>query len=90
MLWSPIIKNSRAGAVLNQEIDLREIGKMIKSKYNVSIEFIVNADFQARLTELRNYAGSKTEELKNPVLRLFQIEQALEKHLAKKPRGLNQ
>lgn len=80
MLWSPIIKNS------NQERDLKEIGKRIKSKYQIAIEFVVNADFQWRLEELKNYAASKTEELKNPVLRLFQIEQALKKHLAKKSR----
>lgn len=90
MLWSPIIKKSRAGAVSNQERDLQKIIKNIKSKYKVSIELIVNDKFQAKLTELRKYAGSKTEELKNPVLRLFQIEQALEKHLAKKPKGSNQ
>lgn len=90
MLWSPVIKNSKASAVLNQERDLREIDEQIKSKYQVSIEFVVNADFQSRLDELRDYAGSKTEELKNPVLRLFQIEQALKKHLAKKPRSSKQ
>ena len=90
MLWSPIIRSSKADAVLNQERDLREIDANMKSKFKVEIEFVVNSDFQARLIELRKYASSKTEELKNPVLRLFQIEQALEKHLAKKPRGLTE
>lgn len=90
MLWSPIIKNSKESAALNQERDLKEIDEQIKSKYQISIEFVVNADFQSRLEELKNYAASKTEELKNPVLRLFQVEQALKKHLAKKSRSSKQ
>jgi hypothetical protein len=84
MLWSPIIRRSKNGSVLNQERDIHEIGDCIRSKYGVSIEFVVNEDFQRRLVELRQYAGSKSEELKNPVLRLFQIEEALRKHLARR------
>ena len=84
MLWSPIIKRSKADAVLNQERDLDSINEHIEAKFGVSIEFVVNENFQKRLDELRCYARSKTEELKNPVLRLFQIEETLHKHLARR------
>lgn len=84
MLWSPIVKQSRADAVLNQQRDIEEIARQIQSKYDVVLEMVVNEDFQRRLDELRKFARSKTEELKNPVLRLFQIEEALNRHLAKR------
>jgi hypothetical protein len=87
MLWCPIIRHSKDGAILNQERDIRQIGENISTKYGVSIEFVVNEDFQRRIDELRQYVRGKTEELKNPVLRLLQIEEALQKHLGKKPRG---
>jgi hypothetical protein len=35
------------------------------------------------LKKLRHYAGTETKELKSPVLRLFQIEEKLTKHLKK-------
>lgn len=84
MLWCPIIRHSKENAVLNQERDIHQIGENILAKYGVSIEFVVNKNFQHRIDELRQYARNKTEELKNPVLRLFQIEEALQKHLGKK------
>lgn len=90
MLWTPIIKKSRDHAVLNQERDLKTINEQILSKHGVSIEFVVNEDFQRRLDELRQYAGSKSEEIKNPVLRLFQIEEALGKHLARRAKKATQ
>jgi hypothetical protein len=90
MLWCPIIRRSKADAVLNQERDLRQIDEKIQAKYGVGVEFVVNDAFQCRIDELREYARNKTEELKNPVLRLLQIEEALKKHLGKKTRGMLQ
>lgn len=89
MLWCPIIRHSRDDAILNQERDIRQIGENISTRYGVSIEFVVNEDFLRRIDELRQYARSKTEELKHPVLRLLQIEEALNKHLGKKARRLS-
>lgn len=89
MLWCPIVRRSKEDAVLNQARDIRQIGEGILEKYGVSIEFVVNEDFQRRIDELRQYARSKTEELKNPVLRLLQIEEALKKHLGKQARGIS-
>lgn len=87
MLWCPVIRRSKENAILNQERDLRQIEENIQAKYGVSVEFVVNADFQRRIDELRRYVRSKTEELKNPVLRLLQIEEALQKHLGKRTQG---
>ncbi len=86
MLWCPVIRRSKEDAILNQERDLRQIEENIQTKYGTPIEFVVNEDFQRRIDELRQYARDKTEELKNPVLRLLQIEEALQKHIGKKTR----
>ncbi len=84
MLWSPIVRESKIDAVLNQLRDVEEIARQIQSKYDVVLELVVNEAFQARLEELRRFARGKSEELKNPVLRLFQIEESLNRHLAKR------
>ena len=84
MLWSPIVRQSGTNTILNQQRDIEEIARKIQSKYDVALEMVVNEDFQRRLDELRLFARSKTEELKNPVLRLFQIEEALNRHLTKR------
>ena len=39
------------------------------------------------MNELQNFDRARSEELKNPVLRLFQIAEALKKHLTKKHKG---
>lgn len=84
MLWSPIIKGSKEASKYNQEKDIAQISENIKNKYGLDIEFIVNERFLGCLKELREFARSKTEELKNPVFRLLQIEEALVKHVANK------
>lgn len=84
MLWSPIIKGSKELSKHNQEKDIAQIGANIKKKYGFDIEFIVNEKFLSCLKELREFASTKTEELKNPVLRLLQIEEALSRHVATK------
>ncbi len=87
MLWSPIIKSSKEESLYNQEKDILQIDAAIKSKYGVSIDFVVNKRFSDCLNELRVFAASKTEELKCPVLRLLQIEEALARHLKQKGSG---
>ena len=87
MLWSPVVKSSKVDAVLNQQRDIDTISASIQTKYGVSIEMVVNEDFQLRIDELRLFVRSKTEELKNPVLRLLQIEEALKKHITRRAKG---
>lgn len=83
MLWSPIIKESRDTSKHNQVRDLDGIGKNIRKKYGVEIEFIVNHSFLKCLKELRDYAKNETKELKSPVLRLMQVEEYLKRHVDK-------
>lgn len=84
MLWSPIIKGSKQESKYNQESDIVQIGADIKAKYGLDIDFVTNDKFLICLNELREFARTKTEELKNPVLRLLQIEETLLKHVRTK------
>lgn len=81
MLWSPIIKNQKTGAKFNQTDDITEIKRQMFEKYQVEIEIFSNGEYMECLKKLRHYAGTETKELKSPVLRLFQIEEKLTKHL---------
>lgn len=81
MLWSPIVKGSKDGSKYNQINDLKEVSSIINGQYDVNIEFIVNERFLSCIKELRAYAASKTEEIKCPVLRLLQLEEALARHV---------
>ena len=84
MLWSPIIKSAKEKSKHNQQKDIIQIGNNIKEKYGYDIEFVTNEKFLNCMNELRELAKTKTEELKNPVMRFLQIEEALTKHLRKK------
>ncbi|MDV6340671.1 hypothetical protein R2083_02740 [Nitrosomonas sp. Is35] len=84
MLWSPIIKGSRENSKYSQEKDIAKIRANIKAKYGFDIEFVINERFLDCFNELRKFARTKTEELKNPVLRLLQIEESLLKHVGAK------
>lgn len=83
MLWSPIIKNQKTGAKFNQTDDIAKIKTEIMNRFQVEIEVICNQDYMDCLNQLRDYARTETKELKSPVLRLFQIEEKLTKHLKK-------
>ena len=84
MLWSPIVKDSRDTAKNNQTKDLQAIQKAIQSKYRVTVENVVNELFYQYMTELRTLAGTTSEECKSRVMRVFQIEDKLIKHLARR------
>jgi len=81
MFWSPIVKGGKVNIIYNQLDALKAVDDHLKTHYEVSVEFVINKKFQDRITELRKYAASKTEELKCPVLRLLQIEELLSRHL---------
>ena len=72
MFWSPIVKNK---AILH----LEEIKENIKEQYKIDIECVINQKFQECLTELRNYAKTRTEEFQCPLMRLMQIEEYVAK-----------
>jgi Holliday junction resolvase-like predicted endonuclease len=87
MLWSPIVKKSGLNAKHDQLKAVEEVRSQILIARNVEIELIINDRYKECLAKLREYAASKTQELKSPVLRLFQIEEYLDKYLkhSKKP-----
>lgn len=85
MLWSPIVKSGNKASQYNQLNHLSEIGENIHTKHGVDIEFIVNEQFLACLNEMRGFAKTATADLKCPVMRMFQIEEWLTKHVGKLP-----
>lgn len=82
MLWSPIVKNQKATAKHNQMRDISTIKRQIWEKYKVKLEAVVNEVYLEALEQLREIAARKTEALESSVMRLFQIETKLKKHLA--------
>lgn len=81
MLWSPIVKASAPNAKYDQMKAVNEVRTRIREECGVEIELVINEKYEECLQKLREYASKKTEELKSPVLRLFQIEALLGKHL---------
>jgi hypothetical protein len=81
MLWSPIVKLRGGNATYDQIGHLRSVDETIQQQYGVAIEFVVNERFQNCLNELREFSRRQTAELKCPVMRLFQVEEQLARHL---------
>jgi Holliday junction resolvase-like predicted endonuclease len=86
MLWSPIVKSSGPTAKYDQMKAVEEVQRKIRLSRGVEIDLVVNEAFQDVLSKLKAYAGTKTEELKSPVLRLLQIEALLERHIQRRAR----
>jgi hypothetical protein len=82
MLWSPIVKNQKAGSKYNQLNDVMEIEKRIKEKYNVELLTIINEKYMSCLGELRKYTRADKTDNKSSVIRLMQIEEYLAKHIS--------
>lgn len=80
MLWSPIVKSAGPTAKNNQMNDVDEIVGIIKNKYDIDLEIIINTDYNNCLLELRVYAGKETKAL-GSFMRYLQIEESLRKHL---------
>jgi len=83
MFWSPVVKNQSKESKHNQLRDIEDLKEEVMQKYGVEIEAIINDKFLNCLTELRNYAKERTEEIKSPILRLFQVEEYTIKHVNK-------
>ena len=65
--------------------------RYIEKKLEITnCEFIKNEKFLSCINEMRNFAQSRTEDLKCPVMRLFQIEEWLTKHIEKQTISSNQ
>lgn len=83
MLWSPVVKKSKAGSFYNQMSDCDTIGANIKTTHDVCIEFVVNDRFMEYMNQMRSFAKNATADLKCPVMRLLQIEEHLTRHLGR-------
>lgn len=81
MLWSPVVKNQRAGSMYNQVEDVRRIIETIQSELGATIQPVINEKFREVLTSLRELAGRETKELDSSVIRFLQVEEHLAKHL---------
>ncbi len=80
MFWSPIVKGAGPRAKHNQLKDVKEVKRRLRER-GVDLEVVVNADFKKAMDEMRAVALKETKEMKSPVMRLFQIETKLAKHL---------
>jgi hypothetical protein len=81
MLWSPIVR-SRANSQYDQLTQIHDVRDSLRETHNVELDLIVNRRFAECLTELRKFASKQTKELKSPIMRLMQIEEALKRHAA--------
>ena len=81
MLWSPIVKQRGGNTTYDQIGHLRIVDENIQKQYGITIEFVVNERFQNCMNELREFSRTQTAELKCPVMRLFQVEEQLARHL---------
>jgi len=81
MLWSPIIKQSKAASKQNQTKDIQEIQSHFLEAHNIKLELITDQVYQECLVKLRAYAANESKELKSTILRYLQIEEHLAKHL---------
>ena len=81
MLWTPLIKINKEGSKANQRKDLDDIVASIKSSHGVDIEVVHSRKYYNCLMELKEFAKKYTGELKSPIMRAYQIEGKLKKHL---------
>ena len=81
MLWSPVVKSRKDDSLYNQLGHLSAINSNLKASHGVNIEFVLNDIFLECLREMRQYARSVSADIKCPVMRLFQIEEQLARHL---------
>lgn len=81
MFWSPVVKNQRTGAKYNQLDDVQQVVETIRTEFDETVELVINERFQEALNSLRSVAREETKELDSSVVRLFQVEEHLQRHL---------
>jgi hypothetical protein len=81
MLWSPIVKTSGIDAKTNQMDDVEDVIDELAKQYSIKLEVVINKRFYDCIQEMRSYAKKETKEIKNPVLRMLQVEEYLKKHI---------
>jgi len=81
MIWSPVVRINRESAKYNTMSELNRFKKHIGSTYDLDLELVINGDFHQAIQELKAFADRESSEFKSSVMRMFQIEGSLEKHL---------
>jgi hypothetical protein len=87
MLWSPVVRNQRAGSAHNQREHVREVVERVRGELDVELELVINERFQLALDELRTVARNDTKEHTSFVVRYLQVEEHLKRHLARQRGG---
>ncbi len=83
MLWSPIVKISGKSAKYNTLVELEKVVQYVDRIHSLHLELTINNKFLSAITALRNHSDQETSEFKSNVMRMFQIEGTLRKHLDK-------
>ncbi len=83
MLWSPVVRNQRAGSKHNQLADVRAIVDALAKDEKADVVPVVNERFQEVLNELRAHARNETKEMGSTVMRFLQVEEHLKRHLGR-------
>ncbi len=81
MLWSPIVKMSKETAKYNTYNELIKLKQKIAEDYNLELKLVINEEYKTALEKLKNHASKITSAFSSPVMRLYQIEMSLEKHI---------
>lgn len=81
MLWSPIVKRSSEKAKYNTITELNRVKTYILEKYRLDLELIINEEFLKAINKLKEYTDKETSEFKSSVMRMFQIERSLDRHI---------
>lgn len=81
MIWSPIVKISGKKAKYCVYKELIRLKEDIYKETNIDINLVINEHFESKLNELRLIASKQTTNFSSRIMRYFQIEEFLTKHL---------
>ncbi len=72
---------------INRLEEICELKQLMKDKYSVELELIINDVFMDRFNKLKADCKNETKELQSSILRTFQIETITEDYLLKHPKA---
>lgn len=88
MLWSPLVKISRTGAKYNAMQAVKDVQLQLQKELQIQLELVINEHYLSVINQLKEYASNISYDLsKSAVLRYFQIEGCLQKHVSKLKEG---
>ena len=81
MFWSPIVRLSSERAKYRIIDELDKLRDQIKKDYNLELDLIINEKYAEAISRLKDVALKETSKFNSPVMRVFQIEKYLERHI---------